>query len=144
MSSNASTDQKLYCYCEKTAVASFQDWLKTRYGTLENLSEAWVRRYPSWEVIDPPRGPGSYIDWVDWRRFMIDRSTEEMRFRVRILRSVDTRSILGKPCVQSGCNSSARSSGDQSLAPGRDDGRLGTFKFSPVAGLSDLFWCGSD
>jgi beta-galactosidase GanA len=90
---NASTDQKLYCYCDKT-VASFQNWLKKRYGTLEKLSEAWVRRYPSWEVIDPPRGPGSYIDWVDWRRFMIERSTEEMRFRVKTLRSVDTRSIL--------------------------------------------------
>ena len=90
---DASTDQLLYCYCEKT-IASFQSWLKKRYGTLEKLSEAWVRRYPSWEVIDPPRGPGSYIDWVDWRRFMIERSTEEMRFRVKTLRSVDTRSIL--------------------------------------------------
>jgi beta-galactosidase GanA len=90
---NASTDQKLYCYCPKT-IASFQSWLKQRYGTLEKLSEAWVRRYPSWEVIDPPRGPGSYIDWVDWRRFMIERSTEEMRFRVQTLRAVDTRSIL--------------------------------------------------
>jgi beta-galactosidase GanA len=90
---NASTDQKLYCYCEKT-IASFQSWLKQRYGTLEKLSEAWVRRYPSWDVIDPPRGPGSYIDWVDWRRFMIQRSTEEMRFRVKTLRAVDTRSIL--------------------------------------------------
>jgi beta-galactosidase len=90
---NASTDQKLYCYCEKT-VSSFQNWLKQRYGTLENLSEAWVRRYPSWDVIDPPRGPGSYVDWVDWRRFMMERSTEEMRFRVKTLRAVDTRSIL--------------------------------------------------
>jgi beta-galactosidase len=90
---NASTDQKLYCYCEKT-IASFQNWLKQRYGTLEKLSEAWVRRYPSWDVIDPPRGPGSYVDWVDWRRFMIERSTEEMRFRVKTLRAVDTRSIL--------------------------------------------------
>jgi beta-galactosidase GanA len=90
---NASTDQKLYCYCDKT-IASFQNWLKRRYGTLEKLSEAWVRRYPSWEVIDPPRGPSSYIDWVDWRRFMIERNTEEMRFRVKTLRSVDKRSIL--------------------------------------------------
>jgi beta-galactosidase GanA len=90
---NASIDQKLYCYCEKT-IASFQSWLKQRYGTLEKLSEAWVRRYPSWDVIDPPRGPGSYVDWVDWRRFMIERSTEEMRFRVKTLRAVDTRSIL--------------------------------------------------
>jgi beta-galactosidase GanA len=90
---NASTDQKLYCYCEKT-IAAFQGWLKQRYGTLEKLSEAWVRRYPSWNVIDPPRGPGSYIDWVDWRRFMMERSTEEMRFRVKTLRTVDQRSIL--------------------------------------------------
>jgi beta-galactosidase GanA len=90
---NASTDQKLYCYCEKT-ISSFQNWLKQRYGTLEKLSEAWVRRYPSWDVIDPPRGPGSYVDWVDWRRFMIERSTEEMRFRVKTLRAVDTRSVL--------------------------------------------------
>ena len=90
---NASTEQTLYCYCDKT-IASFQNWLKKRYGTLEKLSEAWVRRYPSWEVIDPPRGPGSYIDWVDWRRFMIERSTEEMRFRVKTIRSVDKRSIL--------------------------------------------------
>jgi beta-galactosidase GanA len=90
---NASTDQKLYCYCDKT-IASFQNWLKRRYGTLEKLSEAWVRRYPSWEVIDPPRGPSSYIDWVDWRRFMTERNTEEMRFRVKTLRSVDKRSIL--------------------------------------------------
>ena len=90
---NASTDQKLYCYCEKT-IASFQNWLKGRYGTLEGLRDAWVKRYPSWDVIDPPRGPGSYIDWVDWRRFMMERSTEEMRFRVEVLRSVDTRSIL--------------------------------------------------
>jgi beta-galactosidase GanA len=90
---SASTDQKLYCYCDKT-IASFQNWLKRRYGTLEKLSEAWVRRYPSWGVIDPPRGPSSYIDWVDWRRFMIERNTEEMRFRVETLRSVDKRSIL--------------------------------------------------
>jgi beta-galactosidase len=90
---NASTDQKLFCYCPKT-IASFQSWLKQRYGSLEKLSEAWVRRYPSWDVIDPPRGPGSYIDWVDWRRFMIERSTNEMRFRVQTLRAIDTRSIL--------------------------------------------------
>jgi beta-galactosidase GanA len=75
---DTTTDQRLYCYCDRT-VAAFQDWLKRRYGTLEKLSGAWVRRYPSWDVIDPPRGMGSYIDWVDWRRFMIERSTEEMR-----------------------------------------------------------------
>ena len=87
------TDQKLFCYCPKT-IASFQNWLKKRYRTLDALNAAWVRRYPDWTTIDPPRGQGSYMDWVDWRRFMIDRSTDEMRFRVDTLRAVDKRGIL--------------------------------------------------
>jgi len=87
------TDQKLFCYCPKT-IGSFQKWLQQRYGTLDVLNTAWVRRYPDWTTIDPPRGQGSYMDWVDWRRFMIDRSTDEMRFRVDNLRAVDKHSLL--------------------------------------------------
>ena len=50
-------------------------WLERRYGTLDRLNEAWVRGIPDWKVIDPPRRTGTYADWVDWRRFIIDRST---------------------------------------------------------------------
>jgi hypothetical protein len=115
---NASTDQKLYCYCEKT-VSSFQNWLEQRYGTLEKPSEAWVRRYPSWDVIDPPRGPGAYIDWVDWRRF-----------RVKTLRAVDTRSILESHVFSQAVIIP--------LASGRTDGNLGAFVFPSLAGVTDL------
>ena len=87
------TGDILYCYCAKT-VAGFQRWLQQRYGTLDHLNEAWVRRYSRWEEIYPPHELGTYLDWVDWRRYMIDRSTEEMRFRVQNVRAVDTRSIL--------------------------------------------------
>jgi len=34
------------------------------------------------------------MDWVDWRRFIIDRSTDELRFRVENLRAVDSSSLL--------------------------------------------------
>jgi beta-galactosidase GanA len=87
------TDDLLYCYCTATATA-FQRWLQKRYGTLDRLNEAWVRRYPSFAAIDPPRDQGTYLDWVDWRRFIIERSTEEMRFRVDNIRAADSRSIV--------------------------------------------------
>ena len=87
------TDSLLFCYCPKT-IAAFQQWLVQRYGTLDRLNEAWVRRYPSFSVIDAPRDRGTYMDWVDWRRFIIDRNTAEMRFRVENLRAVDSRSLL--------------------------------------------------
>lgn len=87
------TDDLLYCYCSATQ-AAFRRWLEKRYGTLESLNGAWVRRYPSFETIHPPRDSGTYLDWIDWRRFMIERSTDEMRFRAENIRASDTRSIL--------------------------------------------------
>lgn len=89
----ASPQQMLYCYCQGT-INAFHQWLKQRYSTLDRLNEAWTRRYPSWESIDPPRAMGTYADWVDWRRFIIERSTNELRFRVANLRAVDKRTIL--------------------------------------------------
>jgi beta-galactosidase GanA len=87
------TDELLFCYCSQTT-AEFQGWLERRYGTLDSLNEAWVRRYPSWKVIMPPRFRGTYLDWLDWRRFIIEQSTNEMRFRVDNVRAVDSRHIL--------------------------------------------------
>jgi beta-galactosidase GanA len=89
----ATPEQTLFCYCPRT-IAEFQRWLERRYGSLDRLNQAWVRRYPSWSVIDPPRVRGTYLDWIDWRRFMIDRSTNEMRFRSENVRAVDSRHVL--------------------------------------------------
>ena len=90
---SATTEEMLFCYCPRT-IAEFQRWLELRYGTLDRLNQAWVRRYPDWKAIDPPRVMGTYSDWVDWRRFIIDRSTHEMRFRAENVRAVDSRHII--------------------------------------------------
>lgn len=87
------TDSLLYCYCPKT-IADFQHWLMERYGSLDRLNQAWVRRYAKFSAIDAPRDKGTYLDWVDWRRFIIERNTAEMRFRTETLRAVDSRSLL--------------------------------------------------
>jgi len=83
----------LFCYCPHT-IAAFHAWLKKRYGSLDALNEAWTRRYPNWEAIDPPRIHSTYADWVDWRRFMIERETLEMKFRVETARALDTTHVM--------------------------------------------------
>ena len=87
------TDELLFCYCTGT-IAEFRRWLERRYGSIDRLNEAWVRRYPNWNVIEPPRNRGTYLDWIDWRRFMADRLTDEMRFRVDNVRAVDSHHII--------------------------------------------------
>ncbi len=89
----ATPPEMLYCYCPAT-VQSFHDWLRKRYGDLDRLNEAWTRRYPNFEAIDPPRAMGTYADWVDWRRYIIERSTAELAWRVRTLRAADTSSVM--------------------------------------------------
>jgi beta-galactosidase len=88
-----SVEDSVYCYCPAT-LAAFRRWLEQRYGTLENLNAAWVRRYSRWALVDPPRAQGTYLDWLDWRRFMIERTTVELRFRVEHIRAVDKRGLL--------------------------------------------------
>jgi len=83
----------MYCYCPQTLL-KFQHWLQNRYGTIEHLNEAWIRRYTQWSQIDPPREQGTYLDWLDWRRFIIERNTQELGFRASEIRSIDKRSVL--------------------------------------------------
>ena len=51
----ATPPERLFCYCPRT-IAEFRGWLKQRYGSVDQLNEAWTRRYPNWEAVNPP-GP---------------------------------------------------------------------------------------
>jgi beta-galactosidase len=78
------------CYCSATAVA-FRKWLRRRYGELRTLCETWHRySYTEWDDIVPPRHQGAYPDVLDWLQFNIEHAYEQMRWRVRIIRSVDS------------------------------------------------------
>jgi beta-galactosidase len=83
----------LYCYCDKT-IEKFHAWLEHKYGSLDSLNEAWVRHYSNWQEVDPPRAMGTYLDWIDWRNYIIDRSTWEMKFRVETVAKADPHHVL--------------------------------------------------
>jgi beta-galactosidase len=67
------------CYCELSAEA-FRDWLRTRYGELDRLNEAWggavwSQDYTSWDQVEPPRTAPSFANptqQLDFARFSSD------------------------------------------------------------------------
>ncbi|THF74948.1 beta-galactosidase [Cohnella fermenti] len=76
------------CYCDRT-LARFADWLKEKYGTLDALNGKWQRTYRAWQEVEPPRGKAVFNDMVDWRLFMSDALTDDLRTRVSIVRAMD-------------------------------------------------------
>jgi len=79
-----------YCYCQFT-VKSFQEWLKKKYRTIENLNESWDVFYRDWEEIDPPKpiywfqGPA----WVDWCTFNESNLATHIKWISDIVHSID-------------------------------------------------------
>ncbi|NED12928.1 beta-galactosidase [Streptomyces sp. SID9124] len=72
-----------HCWCDETA-GHFRRWLRSRYGTLDALNEAWgtafwSQRYDAWTEILPPR-KAPYMrnpaQVLDFKRFTSDALLE--------------------------------------------------------------------
>ncbi len=85
----ATQDERLFCYCPHT-IRKYWKWLQQGYESLDALNKAWSRRFSSWEQIDPPRMHGTYADWLDWRRFILENMLDQLRFRYQALRAGDS------------------------------------------------------
>ncbi len=70
-----------WCYCDICAEA-FREWLKVKYGTLDELNQRWwtafwSHTYTAWSQIKPPVKHGQTLTHglsVDYFRFMTDSS----------------------------------------------------------------------
>jgi len=78
------------CHCP-LCLAAFRDWLKARYGSLDELNHAWWSHFWShtigaWEQIDPR---DSSIDGMrlDWLRFVTDQTVDFMKAEIAALRA---------------------------------------------------------
>ncbi|SKB00983.1 beta-galactosidase [Agreia bicolorata] len=82
-----------HCYCDTSAVA-FREWLKVKYGRIDDLNDAWgtsfwSQRYAAWEHIQTPRltvstgNPGQALDFM---RFSSDELLEHYKAEQAILR----------------------------------------------------------
>jgi beta-galactosidase len=80
---------RMLCYCDATQ-KKFREWLKAKYGTLENLGKAWYRySYASWDNVHPPRSFGGYPESLDWLQFRIDDQFRLYKWRADLVRKLD-------------------------------------------------------
>jgi beta-galactosidase GanA len=90
-------DIDLYCYCENSK-RGFIEWLKTKYGSVEKLTEAWAwgatnYRYLAWEDAFPPEALpktwSSVTRWIDWRLFWQQAFTDHIGWQHQEIRKYD-------------------------------------------------------
>jgi len=84
---------KMYCYCSATR-AKFTEWLKKKYGTLNALNDAWGRSHSAWEDVRPPTYQRGYTQWIDWRRFLIERTANVVKWRTEVIKSVAPQPVM--------------------------------------------------
>ncbi|SDW14467.1 beta-galactosidase [Paenibacillus sp. CF384] len=77
------------CYCDHSLQA-FAVWLHKKYESIDALNLKWQRRYGDWSEVEPPRGQAIYNDMVDWRLFMSDALTEDLKRRIQVVKALDT------------------------------------------------------
>jgi beta-galactosidase len=83
------------CTCPSCA-ARFREWLRSRYGSVDRLNEAWgtafwSQRYSTWDEIVPPRVSTTNLNpaaKLDYRRFMSDSFLGVLRAESAILREL--------------------------------------------------------
>jgi beta-galactosidase len=82
------------CYCPICA-AAFRDWLRGRYGTLDELNERWGTAfwshvYSAWDQVPLPLstgGPHNPGLALDYRRFASDSYVAYQRMQIDVLRA---------------------------------------------------------
>jgi beta-galactosidase len=79
----------LVCFCEHT-LRAFRDWLKARYGSLDELNRVWKRRYGSFEEILPGKLPDRpYTEMMAFERFITWRANQHGKDRYDLIKSLD-------------------------------------------------------
>ncbi len=79
----------LVCFCDHTLQA-FRDWLDCRYGGLEGLNHAWLRRYRSWDDVFPGKLPNRpYTEMMAFEHFLTWRANRHGRERYQLMKTLD-------------------------------------------------------
>lgn len=84
-----------FCYCD-TCAEAFREWLKAKYGTLEELNHCWwtpfwSHTYTDWSQIMPPRAQAEVLTHglnVDYFRFMTDSQLDCYRHERDTIRAI--------------------------------------------------------
>jgi beta-galactosidase len=78
-----------FCFCPNT-VRRYRTWLEKKYSNLDNLNQAWYRRFATWDEVEPNRLSTilSYTDYIDWKTFIADKLGEDLHERYQAVKTV--------------------------------------------------------
>ncbi len=89
-----------FCFCPGTR-ERFRNWLREKYGTLEELNRGWYRNFENWSDVDPPRFSTilSYTDFIDWKTFIYEKLVEDLSMRYDAVRAGDEKHVITSHAV---------------------------------------------
>ncbi|MEK5058549.1 beta-galactosidase [Paenibacillus shunpengii] len=84
------------CHCEYCQ-AGFREWVKEKYGTLDELNHAWwttfwSHTYTSWDQIESPAPHGEtqvHAMNLDWKRYVTDRTLDFLQHELAPLKEAN-------------------------------------------------------
>ena len=99
----------LVCFCEHT-IKAFHEWLDQKYGGLDGLNKAWIRRYICWEDVLPGKSPSRpYTEMMAFEHFITCRSNQHGLNRYEIIKAIDP----DRPVTVHGAGPCAEETGDE-------------------------------
>jgi len=79
----------LVCFCPHT-LRAFRDWLSDRYGGLDGLNRAWIRRYGSWDEVMPGKlSDRPYTEMMAFEHFLTWRANQHAKARYETMKALD-------------------------------------------------------
>ena len=132
----------LVCFCEHT-IAAFHKWLDLKYGGLDGLNRAWLRRYSCWEDVRPGKLPHRpYTEMIAWEHFITARCNRHGQARYDLIKGLDpghpvtVHAATPSPMMAGGAENYAIDRGnDWFLAEGMDG--IGCSSFPKWSNLDD-------
>ncbi|HNX27610.1 MAG TPA: beta-galactosidase, partial [Phycisphaerae bacterium] len=79
----------MVCFCEHT-LAAFRKWLSDKYGGLDGLNKAWIRRYGCFDEVMPGKMCGRpYTEMMAFEHFLTWRANRHAKLRYDFIKSID-------------------------------------------------------
>ncbi len=78
------------CVCVHSK-ASYREWLRRSYGTIESLNGSYGKAWSSFESIEPPTSGADYVEMLLWRKWAGFAVAEQVRFVAEAIKETDSK-----------------------------------------------------
>ena len=107
------------CYCD-WSLLEFRKWLDAKYGGLDGLNRAWLRRYGAWDEVQPGRQTWRpYTEMLAFEHFTTAKCDRHAGMRYDVIKALDPKRPV---TVHAGTPSPLHGGGgyDQAINRGND------------------------